>query len=220
MWWSALWRWVALAVLVPTMVAAVVYFGLFLRSMARHDWAWDHLTTLLFLWQTQTGAAFALAAALIGSAIILDQTQAARRQEEDRRRLDRKVLATALLCEVNFLMERLDLEEQNYRKLREILRRGLRPPPFTGSGLEFRVSVYAKCADQLGKLGVELADDLVNFYEFIDGVRDDAPRFYLEDTPPEVRGDALDGVLNELWPVGLVRGRASRGKLEAAVNEP
>jgi hypothetical protein len=140
--------------------------------------------------------------------------------EEDRRRLDRKVLATALLCEVNFLMERLDLEEQNYRKLREILRRGLRPPPFTGSGLEFRVSVYAKCADQLGKLGVELADDLVNFYEFIDGVRDDAPRFYLEDTPPEVRGDALDGVLNELWPVGLVRGRASRGKLEAAVNEP
>lgn len=216
-----LWLQVALVASVLTIVVAGGYGWLFLRSWARHDWALDHLTTLLFLWQIQTGAAFALAVALIGSAVILDQTQAARRQEEERRHLDRKALATALLSEVNLLMKRLDQEEQNYRKLLEVLREVVirkvaRTPPFMGSGLESRVSVYAKCADQIGKLGSELADDLVNFHEFIDGVRDDAPRYYVDDTPPEFRIATLDGILNELWPEGLARGRALRSKLEAA----
>jgi hypothetical protein len=40
---------------------------------------------LLFLWQTQTGAAFAIAAAGVGARVILDQTATTRRLDERRR---------------------------------------------------------------------------------------------------------------------------------------
>jgi hypothetical protein len=64
---------------------SALYIGLFLRSMSRYHWALDHLIILLVLWQTQTGAAFALAAALIGAGVILHQTQDNRRKEEEQR---------------------------------------------------------------------------------------------------------------------------------------
>ena len=80
-----LWRRVALVALVLTTAVAIGgYVALFLGSMIRHR-SWDHLTELLFLWQAQTGAAFALAAALIGAAVIVDQTQAAERRAEEQR---------------------------------------------------------------------------------------------------------------------------------------
>jgi hypothetical protein len=61
--------------------ALLLYGALFLRSMGRHGWTLDHLTALLFLWQTQTAAAFALLAALVGSAALVHQTLAAQRRE-------------------------------------------------------------------------------------------------------------------------------------------
>lgn len=69
----------------PLFLASALYIGLFLRSMSRYHWALDHLIILLVLWQTQTGAAFALAAALIGAGVILHQTQDNRRKEEEQR---------------------------------------------------------------------------------------------------------------------------------------
>jgi len=68
----------------PTVVAFTVYVRLFVRSMLR-NWTLEHLITLLFLWQTQIAAAFAIAAALIGSAVVLHQTATVRRQEDERR---------------------------------------------------------------------------------------------------------------------------------------
>jgi hypothetical protein len=72
------------ALVLTTAVAIGGYVALFLGSMIRHR-SWDHLTELLFLWQAQTGAAFALATALIGAAVIVDQTQAAERRAEEQR---------------------------------------------------------------------------------------------------------------------------------------
>ncbi len=62
------------ALFVPLALFAL-YGGLFLRSMLRNP-SMQQLVALLFLWQTQTGAAFALVAALIGAAVILHQTDA------------------------------------------------------------------------------------------------------------------------------------------------
>jgi hypothetical protein len=69
----------------PTLAAFGVYVWLFVRSMNRHHWALEHLIALLYLWQTQTGAAFALAAAGLGAIVILHQTGSTRRLEEMRR---------------------------------------------------------------------------------------------------------------------------------------
>jgi hypothetical protein len=74
----------AMVVLVPTLLALLVYVVLFVRSVIRQP-TLPHLIALLFLWQTQTGAAFALAAALIGAIAILRQTGATKRREEGRR---------------------------------------------------------------------------------------------------------------------------------------
>ncbi len=75
---------IGIVVAVPTLVATGVYGWLFLRSLVR-DPTLEHLIALLFLWQTETGAALAVAAALIGAAVVLDQTATTRRLEECRR---------------------------------------------------------------------------------------------------------------------------------------
>jgi hypothetical protein len=74
--------------LVGVIMAHIGYVALFLRSWSRHSWTLEHLTALLVLWQAQTGAAFALVAALIGAAAIWQQTQAqlAAAGEKDRLR--------------------------------------------------------------------------------------------------------------------------------------
>lgn len=70
--------------------ASGLYVWLFACAMLR-DPTWKHLITLLFLWQTQTGAAFALAAALVAAGVVWHQTQANRRLEDERR--DRRAFA-------------------------------------------------------------------------------------------------------------------------------
>lgn len=78
------WRVLAALLAVPTFAAAGVYVWLFLRSVTTNP-TLEHLIALLFMWQIQTGDAFALAAALIGAAVVLDQTATTRRLEEIRR---------------------------------------------------------------------------------------------------------------------------------------
>ena len=69
----------------PTLAASGLYIFLFLRSMHRHP-TLEHLIVLLSLRQTQTGAAFAIAAALLGAVAILYQTETTQRLEEARRK--------------------------------------------------------------------------------------------------------------------------------------
>jgi len=71
-------------VLVPTLLVLLVYVALFARAMLR-QWTLKHLITLLYLWQTQTGAAFALAAALVGAIALVRQTTATERRAKTRR---------------------------------------------------------------------------------------------------------------------------------------
>jgi hypothetical protein len=75
---------IGVLVAVPTLAGLGVYCWLFARSMSRTP-TLGHLITLLSLWQTQTGAAFAIAAALIGATVILHQTDTTRRLEDTRR---------------------------------------------------------------------------------------------------------------------------------------
>ena len=85
---SALFR--SLVWLLVTCIALIfaglagTYLWLFVQSML-HQPTREHLTTLLFLWQTQTGAAFALAAAFIGAVAVLHQTTATARRSDARR---------------------------------------------------------------------------------------------------------------------------------------
>jgi uncharacterized integral membrane protein len=60
------------------------YIILFLISMYRHA-TLSHLITLLFLWQTQTGATLAIVAAIIGGGFLLYQTTEARRLDQSQR---------------------------------------------------------------------------------------------------------------------------------------
>ncbi len=93
---SGLWRLVGLAMVGPMLVVLAVYAWLFVGSMARHGWTREHFTALLLLWQTQTAAALALVAALIGSALILHQTQAVERRAEERRNRRARALLAIL----------------------------------------------------------------------------------------------------------------------------
>jgi hypothetical protein len=60
------------------------YVVLFTLSMFRHA-SLEHLITLLFLWQTQTGATLAIVAAIIGGGFVLYQSTEARRLDQDQR---------------------------------------------------------------------------------------------------------------------------------------
>ena len=62
----------------------VLYGGLFLRSMLR-DPTLKHLIELLVVWQTQTGAAIAVAAAFIGARAVIHQTKTTERIEADKK---------------------------------------------------------------------------------------------------------------------------------------
>jgi hypothetical protein len=89
-------------VLVPTVLVGLGYFGLFVRSVFRQP-TLPHLTALLLLWQGQVGAAFALAAALIGAIAIVRQTRATEQQAEERR--ERR--ATALRAVLPLMLSEL-----------------------------------------------------------------------------------------------------------------
>jgi hypothetical protein len=75
---------VIVSLITLTSAALGLYVWLFASAMLR-DPTWRHLITLLFLWQTQTGAAFAVAAAWIGAGVLWHQTQDNRRKDEEQR---------------------------------------------------------------------------------------------------------------------------------------
>jgi hypothetical protein len=81
---------VSLIVSVPTSILLALYVWLFTCSMWHHP-TWEHFKILLFIWQTQIGAAFAVAAALLGASVIYHQTKTTERIEKVRR--DRRALA-------------------------------------------------------------------------------------------------------------------------------
>ena len=75
---------IGVVVLAPTVLVGLVYLGLFVRAVFRLP-TLQHLITLLVMWQTLIGAAFALAAALIGASAIVQQTTATGRRAVERR---------------------------------------------------------------------------------------------------------------------------------------
>ena len=77
--------WVILVVGLLTLAALALYATLLIQSLMQ-DFSHKHLVALLFNWQTQTGAAFAIAAALMGGAAVVHQTEDARRAEKEERR--------------------------------------------------------------------------------------------------------------------------------------
>jgi hypothetical protein len=77
------WRVLAITAL-GTVVLLGPYIILFILSMLRHA-TLKHLIALLFLWQTQTGAALAIVAAITGGGFVLYQTTEARRLDQDQR---------------------------------------------------------------------------------------------------------------------------------------
>jgi hypothetical protein len=84
---------VGAVVLVGTVAASAMYVLLFVTAIVRHP---THLIVLLFNWQTQTGAAFAIAAAWIGALAVVHQTRATERQAEERRKRRAHALRSVL----------------------------------------------------------------------------------------------------------------------------
>jgi hypothetical protein len=76
---------IGVTVLAVTGIGLAVYVVLFMRAMLR-QLTLEHLIALLNLWQTQTGATFAIAAALIGAVAILRQTPATKGASAERAR--------------------------------------------------------------------------------------------------------------------------------------
>ncbi len=79
----------------PTIIMLMIYAILFFLSVVRNATR-QHVIVLLYLRQTQVGAAFAVAAAMIGAAAIFEQTSANKCQE-DLRRSQRAVALRAVL---------------------------------------------------------------------------------------------------------------------------
>ena len=87
--------WVILVVGLLTVAGLALYAALLIQSLMR-DFSHKHLVALLFGWQTQAGAAFAVAAALIGGAAVVYQAEDARRAQEEMRQR-RAMAARAML---------------------------------------------------------------------------------------------------------------------------
>jgi hypothetical protein len=54
-------------------------------------------------------------------------------------------------------MEAIEKDRANYELLRQAVQKGVPAPPFFGSALTFRVSIYEKCAN-LYKSALDLSD--------------------------------------------------------------
>jgi hypothetical protein len=118
---------VIVSLITLTSAALGLYVWLFAYAMLR-DPTWRHLITLLFLWQTQTGAAFALAAALIGAGVILHQTQANRRQEEEQRERRATALRAVLPLTLSELSDYAAVCASRLAQLLELGRAGPEQP--------------------------------------------------------------------------------------------
>lgn len=145
------------------------------------------------------------------------------------RRRDRKSLAAALLAEVKLLVEAVADEKGVYESLNKlVLRDGdvtavppeiLRQLQAAKGALDYRVSIYEKCAPQIGLLDPEIAERLVRFFYFVDEIRYEARQiFFNPEAIPEVRRDNLNRLLNTHIPQGIQEGESLRRLLEAVVN--
>jgi hypothetical protein len=96
----------------PTLAALGLYGGLFFRSIVTHP-TLGHLIALLFLWQTQTTGAFAIAAAVVGAAAILYQVETTSRLAEEER--DRRAAALWAVLPLTLIGPRSDRARRRVR---------------------------------------------------------------------------------------------------------
>ena len=134
--------------------------------------------------------------------------------ENYRRYLDRKSLAAALLAEVELLLKAVAEERGIYDRMekwddtsvpadREL---PMMSETYKGA-LNYRVSIFEKCAQQIGQLDAETAKGLVRFFYFVDGLRDDVrPILYNPNTPPSVRRRILRWMLRRNLREGIREG--------------
>lgn len=143
------------------------------------------------------------------------------RMESYRRRLDREVLAAALLSEITSIMQTFEDYKyvDLYRQLQEALQRAaLSGAP--GTEPTFRATVYEKCADRIGMLDRDDAVGVVRFYGFLNGVRNAVRQAYDGNLPMQVRVFSLQFLNTKLFPVELPKARALQSRLETAANRP
>ena len=95
------------------------YLALFLRSMIRTP-SLRHFVVLLSLWQTQVTGLFAIVAALIGAAVVLQQTAEIRKSEERKMAARARALRAVLVLS---LMELYDYSTECLQILADLQRR-------------------------------------------------------------------------------------------------
>jgi hypothetical protein len=202
-------------------VPLLPYAWLFWLSMDRHGWKHDHLTALLLLWQTQTAAAFALLAAIIGAAALLHQTQEVQRREDARWHRERTTVAATLLAEISSILRGFEEDKavEKYREVQQMMERyeaerAPLPPLPKNYNPTFSATVYEKCADRIGMLPTDEAVDVVRFYRFVNFYRNAVTRAYSDGLGTLDRINTLDG-LNRMFPVELRRAKELQRKLEA-----
>jgi hypothetical protein len=150
----------------PTLAASGLYIFLFLRSMHRHP-TLEHLIVLLSLWQTQTGAAFAIAAALLGAVAILYQTETTQRLEEARRKQAKDAELETRATEVQNLRQALHTEvamtASQCLKTLDDFSRTESATKSPRSALMPRLVIYEQ---NTGKIGLLSRDEIVNLIRF------------------------------------------------------
>lgn len=144
-------------------------------------------------------------------------------RERYARFLDRKSLAAALLAEVELVLKAVADDKRTYDRLDKWFlhpdnRELLKILEAQKGALNYRVSIFEKCAQQIGQLDAETAKGLVRFFYFVDGIRDEArPILFNPDTSPEARQQTLHWMLRRNLPDGIREGLDLRDRLEAEV---
>ena len=134
--------------------------------MLRH-WTLEHLIALLFLWQTQMGAAFAIAAALLGAGAILYQTETTQRLEEARRKQAKDAELETRATELQNLRQALHTEvaltaSQCLKTLNDFTRTDSTTKN-PRSALMPRLVIYEQ---NTGKIGLLSRNEIVNLIRF------------------------------------------------------
>ena len=142
---------------------------------------------------------------------------------------DRRSLAAALLAEVELLLKAVADDRGVYERFEKLLRTNpnrtfdenfMDALQAEKGALEYRVSIYEKCAEQIGQLDPEVARGLVRFFYFIDSVRDGIrPLIFNRNLTPDFRIEFLSGILKTKLPEGIKEGTSLHALLEARATE-
>jgi hypothetical protein len=141
------------------------------------------------------------------------------RIEDYKRHRDRQALAAALRSEITVTLQLIRIAEASFRQTLAEMQDG-RVSGLTEDILSFPTTVYEKCVDRVGTLGESEADGVIQFYNFLNGVRFAERLAFRADAPLDGRITSLNRLILIASETELSQWTELPDRLRALANRP